>query len=117
MADTAYWALVALAAAVSFLLAFALTHYLLDNGLDGLKRHRERNTQWVPATREVGNQTWIVVQLKHHGLLGHRIVAEQLVAVITHKHDDYNHELTREQRLAELHAAWLNKGEPTSPKT
>lgn len=93
------------------LLVCALGHLVAQ----GIRAHRERHTLWMPATRQVGRQTWVVVQLIHHNAFGERVLAEQLVGAIPHNLSDYNHQLQRSERIAELRAAWLNHGEPGTP--
>lgn len=111
MLDYLYGVLVACAALLAVLLVSSLAFYAVR----GLRERRERNTKWMPATRRVGNQTWIVVQLIHHNWAGERILAEQLIGAIPNNLSDYAHQLARSERIAELRAAWLNHGEPETP--
>jgi hypothetical protein len=79
-------------------------------------RKRWRDSAWEPATRVVGDQTWVVVQRVHRNTFGRTLMAEQLIAVIGKDADDHDNRVRRRERLAELRAAWLNNGEPETPK-
>lgn len=116
MADLAYMVAVAIGAAIAFLLCYSLAFYAVRGIVERIRGRQDRNTKWMPNTRDVGNQTWVVVQLIRYGVLGERIIAEQLVAVISRKHSEYDDQVQKRQRLAELRAAWLNDGMPRNPK-
>lgn len=112
MLDYAYGLLVAVAAFIALLLLSSLTFHTIER----IRDRRERNTRWIPDTRTVGNQTWVVVQLIHFGWLGNQqVVAEQLIGAIPNNLSDYDHQLQRSEHIAELRATWLNSGEPHTP--
>jgi len=111
MLEFGYALLVIAAGGVAFLLCYALTFYAVR----GIRERRERNTKWMPATRQVGNQTWVVVQHIHHNRFGERVLAEQLIGAIRNNLSDYDYQLQRSERIAELRAAWLNHGQPETP--
>ena len=111
MLDYLYGVFVACAALLALLLVASLIYYTIRE----LRERRERNSTWSPTTRRVGKQTWIVVQRIHHNWAGRRILAEQLVAVVSITDPFHNQKVQRKERVAELRAAWLNHGQPETP--
>lgn len=112
MLEYVYGVLLGCAAIAALMLAYALTSHAVRS----IRERRERNTKWMPATRQVGTQTWIVVQLIHHNWAGERILAEQLVATVKITEPFHDEKVRRKERVAELRAAWLNHGSPETPR-